>query len=465
MNPPVNPDRLIRIDALAAADCRGVLARPASIVVRVRGATTPGPADELVVEALGSPAAIDGAGLDIAERVKRPRDLLLPALVNAHTHLDLSHIGPRPFDRDGGFLGWVDMIRRERRQDEAEIAASVAQGIELLTRGGCVAVGDIAGSPQRGPSRAPRKALGESALGGVSFLEFFATGAGAARGAERALGVFEGLAPAGPRVRPGLSPHATYSVSLEALGRLAQGPIAGVPMAIHVAESPEEHAFIADGHGPLRDLLERIGVWGPAVQAEIGHGRTPIRHIEPGIRRLLGAGAGPVVLVHCNQCSDDDLEALGRLSAEYPARIAVAYCPRASAYFGAPEHFGAHRYREMLTLGVPVVLGTDSIVNCPTDGPDAGRLSTMDEARLLHQRDGVPSTTLLRMCTVDAARALGLDWRAWMLEAGNGVAGLVGVDVGAFSGLDPLEAAFSTSGGLELLLAGNHYCETGISTP
>ena len=57
------------------------------------------------------------------------RVAVLPALVNAHTHLDLTHIGPQPYNADGGFVGWVELIRSGRAPDEAQVARSVRLGV------------------------------------------------------------------------------------------------------------------------------------------------------------------------------------------------------------------------------------------------------------------------------------------------------------------------------------------------
>ncbi|MFN7022304.1 MAG: hypothetical protein ACK4WH_13380, partial [Phycisphaerales bacterium] len=83
-----------------------------------------------------------------------------------------------------------------------------------------------------------------------------------------------------------------------------------------------------------------------------------------------------------NDCDDEDLAVLARTG------TSVAYCPRASDYFRAAEHFGPHRYRDMLAAGVTVALGTDSALCLgpeadPVRAGDAARISVLDEVRHL----------------------------------------------------------------------------------
>ncbi|MFN0012689.1 MAG: amidohydrolase family protein [Phycisphaerales bacterium] len=457
-----NKTRLLRIDAAGVADARGHLggagagaagagvARGVSVLVRVAGwgaaggnglpesAASPWTARLLAVGPAAWVAALpECVG---AEVVACPNAVLIPGLVNAHAHLDLTHIGPRALARPaggtGGFRTWIDMIRAERRSDDEGIAASVRAGVALLRRGGTVAVGDIAGAVRGRASLAAFLALRATGMAGVSFIEFFALGAGADAAIEAArAAVDEGIAlPCSPsqregvgggrgfgsdghgaRLRIGLSPHATYSAGTAAYRFAADLAAHGIPACSHVAESPEERELVLHQRGPLRELLEAVGVWNDAAAAEFAAGggaRSPVHQVgrtscPPSSSLPVGAAGGgrfPLTLIHVNDCSDADLVDL------VSARASVVYCPRASAYFGAEHHFGPHRYREMLAAGMNVALGTDSIVNLPpgSDDPHTGRIGVLDEMRFLHQRDGTDARTLLAMGTTNAARVLGL---------------------------------------------------------
>jgi cytosine/adenosine deaminase-related metal-dependent hydrolase len=178
-------------------------------------------------------------------------------------------------------------------------------------------------------------------------------------------------------------------------------------------------------------MLERLGLWSDALLEHFGRGRTPIEHLAPV---LTGSG---YLLAHVNDLGEDPTRAIGVLRA---SGASVVYCPRASAYFDAPTHFGPHRYREMLAAGINVCLGTDSIVNLPPgcERPEGCGISLLDEARLLSRRDRTDPTLLLEMATRNGARALGwTDDTRFSLGAGSRPLGLVAVGVRGTDSRDP----------------------------
>jgi aminodeoxyfutalosine deaminase len=365
--------------------------------------------------AVGSPAEVAShPAAANAETVDLPDSVIIPGLVNAHTHLDLTHIGPRPHDPASGFLPWIDMIRAERRHDAAEIADSVRHGIEMSLSGGTVAVGDIAGGLPGEAGLAAWKRLVDSPLLGVCFLELFGIGNRRQAGSNRLETIAPILADASRSpVRLGIQPHAPYSVDrrlyLEAV-QLAQRT--GAPIATHLAESPEEDLFVRCAQGPFRSLLERLGFWDDSVTEILGRGDHPVRHLEPALREA------PFLVAHMNDATDGAIPLLARHGAS------VAYCPRASSYFGRSAVLGFHRYQEMINAGVNVALGTDSVVNLPSG---TERLSVLDEMRLLYQRDRTDPLTLLAMGTINGARALGLPERWFRFAVGGELAGAVAV--------------------------------------
>ncbi|MCA9296725.1 MAG: amidohydrolase family protein, partial [Phycisphaerales bacterium] len=308
-----------------------------------------------------------------------PDELLLPALINVHAHLDLSHIGPQPFA--GSFADWATMIRTTRAVHADDITRAVHHGADLALRGGTALIGDIAGAASLDAARA----LLTSPIAGVSFLEIFGIGARDTGVEDRLRQLTRDAPDDTDRHRIGIQPHAPYSCSLATYQRCAD---LGRPLSTHLAETLEELEFIRAARGPLIDMLRAIGVWSPAITP---HNCTPIAHLEPVLART------PCIAAHLNYITDDDLHRLTDMP------ITVAYCPRASAYFRHPRAgHAAHRYRDMIDAGINVALGTDSIV-C-LDTPD--RLSILDDMRLLAQRDHTPGRDLLRMATINGARAL-----------------------------------------------------------
>jgi cytosine/adenosine deaminase-related metal-dependent hydrolase len=453
------PARFLRVDAAGVFDAFGVAFSPGSILLEL----TKPQHDEIPglrravgakVLAVGSPGDVDchpAASSDDLDVIRRLRSVIIPGLVNAHTHLDLTHIGPVPHDPDGGFMTFIEKVRSGRRPDGDGLAQAVDLGIDLSIRGGVVVVGDIAGAPAGFPALTPYQTLAGSGLAGVSFLEFFGIGKGEAPGLERLEGALQvwslhGGTNEGRAVRLGLQPHAPYSVSIDAYLRAAELAGRHLPLCTHLAETAEESEFVAQATGRQRQFLERVGVWDDVVLRHVGNGRRPVDHLMPVLRKA------PFLCVHLNDLNDREIEGLAQ------ANATAVYCPRASEYFRAVEAFGPHRYRDLIKAGVPVALGTDSIMGLPT-GAESERLSTWDEMRVLFKRDGVDARTLLAMATLHGARVLGLS-DAWVrLGVGNTPRGLVAVDVGAAKSGTMLEAALGGVSGPEpIVVVRNQQC-------
>lgn len=453
---------LFRINAAELADATRSLGSPSgvSVLLRVKARM---PACEIL--AIGTPEDIDGfcrrsyparSGPGRLRSLERPQSVLIPGLVNAHTHLDLTHIGPRPHDPADGFVSWLKMILRERLRDDAGIRDSVRLGVRYLRASGTAAVGDIAGVQRS----APIEALVGNGLLGVSYLEYFGIG----NALDPSLddhwdAVLETFSRArrseDGQIRAGLQPHAPNTCA-HALYQLtaAYARTHDVPVCTHLAETVDEREFIARAAGPQRALLETLGFWNDNARAGIGLGKHPVEHLREVLTPdATDTNAGRWTVAHVNDAPESAIRILAETSAS------VVYCPRASSYFAAHLRLGPHRYNDMLEAGINVALGTDSIVNQPASENDAHKLSVLDEARYLHRRDGTDPRVLLGMATVNGARALGLD-PSWFTLSPGPIAGLVAVPVGREE-TDPCRAVMGGSGAPEFLFDANGYSAAG----
>ena len=320
--------------------------------------------------------------------------ILLPGLVNAHTHLEFSAL-PRPLDPTGGLPRWIERLvgwRRDREVRPDAAAARVAAihaGLAESAAAGVTTIGEIATTlPPAGGPPGPRCRVFREALG-LSAAAAAAAGRRLARDVD-ALGCL-GLA-------AGVSPHAPYSVSAT-LGRdvLEIARRRGLPAAMHLAEAAEEAELLAAGTGPLRDLLERLGAWPAAAAPRL----LPVRE---WISRLARAGRG--LVVHGTHL-DDDGAAFARL-ARHRDRLAVVVCPRTSLALAGR----LPPVRGFLTAGIRVAIGTDSRASSPD-------LSVLAECRTLVEAGVASPIESLAMATRDAAWGLGLEARCGRLAPGR----------------------------------------------
>lgn len=300
---------------------------------------------------------------------------VLPGLVNAHTHLDLSGLrGKVPPTRD--FPAWLRAIISHRRTTTPDqVAADIRDGLAECLRYGTTLVGDISGD---GSSWDEVQA---APLWSVVFRELLGlTEERAAAAWEVCRRWLSGLAES-PTCRPGVSPHAPYSVRAALFGAVTTF---GLPLAVHLAETPAEQELLAGRRGPFVSFLEEVAAWDPEGLV------TSVQHI------LHQSTCGsPALFIHCNYLTAD---------APIPPNGSVVYCPRTHAAFGHDRH----PFRDFLTRGVRVALGTDSLASNPD-------LDVLAEARFVHQRHpDLPGDLLLRMVTLAGAEALG-----WASETGS----------------------------------------------
>jgi cytosine/adenosine deaminase-related metal-dependent hydrolase len=293
---------------------------------------------------------------------------ILPGLVNAHTHLDLSGLRGRcPPSPD--FTGWLRQVIAHRRATSPEQAdADVRAGLDECLRFGTTLVGDIAAG---GGSW---DALAAAPLRAVVFRELLGLTKTAARDALRAALQWTPSRPESDTCRAGLSPHAPYSFRAEVLDVVCA---IGRRIAIHLAEWPAELQLLGQQSGPFVPFLTELSAWDAS-----GLARSPAHVVE--LTRL----ARNVLYAHGNYLPTDT---------PIPAHGTVVYCPRTHAAFGHPDH----PFRDFLARGVRVALGTDGLASNPD-------LDILAEARFVHARHpDFPGAALLRMATLSGAEALG----------------------------------------------------------
>jgi cytosine/adenosine deaminase-related metal-dependent hydrolase len=319
---------------------------------------------------------------------------ILPGLVNAHTHLELSYLRGR-VPPASSFVTWVRGVVGARRQQPdpqaAEIVQAIADAIAQTLAAGTAVVGDISNTMATyGP-------LAASALAGIVFYELIRFRAeGADDFVERACGEIDALPPA-PRVRAALAAHAPYSIAppvFRAIARAAHRR-PSLPWSVHLSESVEEIEFVRTAAGPWREFLQELGAWEPSFVAP---GVSPVQYLDEA--GLLGER---LIAVHGVQMTRDDL---GRLAARGATLVT---CPRSNGHTGA----GIPPLEEFYRSGVRVAVGTDSLASAP----DLNLFAELAAMRSL--APGVPPARLLASATVEGARALGVDAEYGSIEPGK----------------------------------------------
>jgi cytosine/adenosine deaminase-related metal-dependent hydrolase len=320
---------------------------------------------------------------------------ILPGLVNAHTHLELSHLRDR-VPPATSFVDWIRGLIAERSRradaDPAEMLTGVRAGIAEAVRCGTALIGDISNT------LVTFDPLVRSELAAVVFYELIRFNAPEpAALVSQALRRVQDLGTSA-WVRASLAAHAPYSVSAGLLGAiqetLGKGR-AGLPVSVHLAESPEEVEFIGSGTGSFRAFLVEMGAWNPTW---VPPGVSPVQYLDD--RGFLG---GRVLAVHGVQMSRDDLR---RLAARGTTLVT---CPRSNVRTGA----GKPPIEEFYRSGVNVAVGTDSLASTPD-------LSVFAELAAMRQlAPSIPASALLDSATRQGASALGFEADYGTIEPGK----------------------------------------------
>ena len=339
---------------------------------------------------------VTGLGAGAHRDAKHLGDVvILPSLVNAHTHLELSYLrGVIP--RATRFLDWIRAVMAARRAyvDPADpvILSAARRGIAASRAAGTGLIGDISNTLVTMPL------LQEAGVGAHVFHELLGFNApdpdarvAAARGA------IDAACRTAPAVRASLAPHAPYSVSPALLAAIRRDLDAhpDAVSTIHAAESPEEVAFLESGTGGWKDLLIELGVWADSWRAP---GVSPVGYLDAA-----GYLASRVLVVHGVQCGGDDLR---RIKA---AGATLVSCPRSNQYVGV----GDPPLADFYASGVNVAFGTDSLASVE----DLSIFGELAAARRL--APGVPAARLLESATLTGARALGFGGEWGSIEAGK----------------------------------------------
>jgi cytosine/adenosine deaminase-related metal-dependent hydrolase len=318
---------------------------------------------------------------------------VLPGLVNAHTHLELSWMRGRIPETDD-FDGWIRRIIELKHESAAHgdaVAAAIDAAIREARAFGTVAVGDVTNTLA---TSGPLKTHG---MAGIVFHELLGfRSADAASVMEAAMARLQNEA-ASNFVRHTLAPHAPYSVS-PALFGLIRAELQRMPFArssVHLGESAAEVEFLKSGTGPCRTGLERMGKWDPSwVAPRCG----PVEYLD-----RMGFLDDRVLIVHGVQFVAAELARLASVGAT------LVTCPRGNIRTGA----GTPPLEEFYESGVRLAVGTDSLASVP----DLNLFAELEEMRRI--APAMPARVLIESATINGARALGFESDLGTIDSGK----------------------------------------------
>lgn len=315
--------------------------------------------------------------------------VLMPALVNAHTHLSLSALHGK-VETSNGFVAWVESLIRERSQLSLQDALrSTSEASRTLRETGTGLVGEF------GPFFPVEEKLASAGLEGVVWQEYL----GEERDVSAPTQIFPGIVSS-------LAAHAPHTTSPKLLKKIKALCLQwDLPFSLHLAESREEVEFLQSGQGTWASFLESRGF-------QFSHwecfGLSPV-----ALAQKLDLLDPQTLLVHLVHVSWEEMELIARSGAR------VCVCPRSNWKL----HQALPRLSQFLKAGLKPALGTDSLASVDS-------LNLFEEMRFTARK--YPDLTpreILQMATANGAMAL---WRRdlGLLEKGLS-AKMIYVELGA----------------------------------
>ena len=358
------------------------------------------------------------------------QSVIIPGLINTHTHLELTALRGYLENEEHDFLAWLRKLTLARleRMTPDDIRVSATWGACEAVRAGITCVGDASDS-----ALMSMLALQDVGLRGVVFQESFGPDERLAQEnfAKLKAKVWELRGVENEFVRVGVSPHAPYTVCRSQLELIAEfAKTERLPLMMHAAESHAEEVFLGEGVGIFaHELAKREIEW------------TPPRLSTVQYLQEVGILDCQPLLAHCIHVDDEDIETLKATGSK------VAHCPKSNAKLG----HGRAPFAKFVEAGVTVGLGSDSVASNNT-------CDMIEEARfaLLFAVENrfLTASRMLAVATTDGAYCLGLGERIGILaEGAQSDLAIVALDgVHQSPVYDPITALIFASSGRDVVL-------------
>ena len=309
---------------------------------------------------------------------------IIPGLVNAHCHVELSHLHKK-FRKGTGMAGFIDQINELRDWAGPEVKTRlVKEWMDKMWADGVSAMADISNDDSSFPVKAVHPMYTRT------FLEVFGSEPHMCEGVMADVtGLNAAADAAGIDAAP--TPHSCYTMSPQLLSASAAAALARGFLSYHSQESMEEEELIRYGRGAMYENRKRSGMSTPPVTGE-----SSLKYF---LDRLADVRKGPydehILLVHNVCLLQSDIDA----ATEVMKNVYWAVCPLSNIFI----HDALPPVPMMWENGLKVVVGTDSL----SSNDD---LDMVKEMYCLHENfPQVPMNVIIEWASLNGARFLAKD--------------------------------------------------------
>jgi cytosine/adenosine deaminase-related metal-dependent hydrolase len=328
------------------------------------------------------------------EDVEKLNGILCPGFINAHCHLELSHMkGHIP--KHTGLVDFILKVVIERHFDEQEIFDAIENAEDEMLQNGIVAVGDICNNTHSIPQKTKARLQYHNFIEASGFIPALAKNR-----FEKSIAILEEYRTTNSQKRETITPHAPYSVSPGMFSMINDLPNNNL-LTIHNQETEAENEFFENGTGDLLRLYKQMGIdisfFKPTCKTSL---QTWLPHFTK---------EQSIILVHNVCTSAEDLEFVKLQTANCKLQTFYCLCPNANLYISntLPDVNMLMKHTEN------IVLGTDSLAS-------NDELSIWAEIKTLQQNfKEIDLAVLLKWATSNGAKALQMDSSLGSFEQGK----------------------------------------------
>jgi cytosine/adenosine deaminase-related metal-dependent hydrolase len=328
-----------------------------------------------------------GGKLQESEKLEFYDGILTPGFINAHTHIELSHLHKK-VPTGTGLTGFIQKL--EQIRNEGDVVPSIKAAERELLNNGVVAIGDIVNADYSIEIKKQGRLLSHS------FVEVFASNpANAAHAYSKGEILYHKLHGSG--LNCSITAHAPYSVSPALWDKISTNR-EGNPLiwSIHNQESQDENLLFLNKTGKFSETLPNFN---PSFSSWEAPGKTSLAHLIPYF-----SVPEKILLVHNTFTTAADLDALN----VYKDKAFLVLCPKSNLYIenSLPD---ANLFDRK---GYTIAIGTDSLAS-------NNNLSILEEMMILQEQCGIPFEKLITWATINGAKALGFEKQTGSIQIGK----------------------------------------------
>lgn len=323
--------------------------------------------------------------------------ILMPGMINAHCHLELSHLKD-VIPPHTGLIEFLCSVVTKRNFSKELIQKSIMDAEEEMYQNGIVAVGDIGNTADTAEVKSRSKIHWHNFVEVLSFTDQQAVSQ--MQHYQDVVQAMQSISNTGQsRINTSIVPHAPYSISPETF-RMINQATAGQIISMHNQEHPAEDELYKTGGG---DYLKLFRIFGMETSPFPVTGLSSVRSVLPYFNN-----GQTIFLVHNTFMPEEDLIWVAEYSQKNNLKIVYCLCPN------------ANRYIENRLPSVEMLMNHDVSLALGTDSYSSNwQLSIAKEMQVLLEQSSLSKEQLLRMATSGGAAALGLNDLLGSFEKGK----------------------------------------------